>query len=216
MKILTFFLEILRASFWFCLLFALDQPYLAVLTLFAMIWHEAFHVFALLRISRGGKLRSRLGGLRLFPSETLSYREERRVAAAGPLGGFLGALLCFALSPAAPEYLFDFAFCHLLTSLSNLLPIEGYDGYRILKASLALRERCNAEATARTLSFLFSAFFTLLSLCIFGILGEGLWPSAAFLFTLLGSLPERKNAFFEDFGEKRRFREDLGEKRTFY
>lgn len=215
MRILTVFLEILRAGFWFCFLFALDRPYLAILTLLALVFHECCHVFALLRIRRGGRVHTHLGGLRIFPSETLSYREERSVCAAGPLGGFLGAILCFALSPLAPGYLFDFGLCHLLTSLSNLLPIEGYDGYRILKASIALHGKYDAQKTADAFSFFFSALFALLSLCIFGILGEGIWASGAFLFALICSLPEGKNAFFENLGEKRRIRENLGEKRTF-
>ncbi len=198
MKILTLLLSVLRAGFWFCLLFALDRPYLAVLTLLAIVWHEAFHILALLRLSRGNRMHTHLGGLRLFPTEMLSYREERIVAAAGPIGGFLGTLLCLLLAPLAPGYFPDFALCHLLTSLSNLLPIEGYDGYRILKASLSLHGASTPEKAMGALSFFFSALLALLSLCVFGILGEGLWPCGAFLLTLLGSLPERKNTFFEN------------------
>lgn len=198
MKILTLLLESLRAGFWICLLFALDRACLAVLTLLALVFHEVFHIFALFCISEHGHIRTRLSGLRIFPSKALSYREEIWVAAAGPIGGFCGALLCFVFKPAAPEYLSDFAFCHLITALSNLLPIEGYDGYRILKASIALRGRADADRITGMLSFFFTALLTLLSLSVFGILGEGLWPSFAFLFGLIGALPERKNAFFEN------------------
>ncbi len=204
MPILRFLLSVLRALFWVCLLFALDRPYLAVLTLLSLLFHEAFHILALSHFCRGARMQTHLTGLKLLPRGVLSYREERAVAAAGPLGGCIGAGICFLLSPLAPEYLCDFAVCHLLTSLSNLLPIEGYDGYRILKATLALHGKGAAERVAGVISFSLSALLTLLSLFLFGILGEGLWPTGAFLFTLIGSIPRSKNTIFEDLREKRR------------
>lgn len=198
MRILLFLLNLLRAGFWCCLLFALDRAYLAVLTLLALLWHEVFHMLALLHLSRSARMRSRLNGLRLLPSGILSYREERFVAAAGPLGGLLGALLCLPLYPLAPDYLPDFALCHLLTSLSNLLPIEGYDGYRILKSTLLLHEARSASTVTNAVSFALSALLALLSLFLLGLIGEGLWPTVTFLFALIGSLPDRKNTILED------------------
>ena len=201
MRILSFLLRILRAAFWICLLFALDAPYLSVFTLLAMLWHELFHLLAFMRIARRARLCAHLSGLRLFPSGTLSYREERHAAAAGPIGGLFGALLCLIFLPLAPSYLSDFALCHLFTTISNLLPLEGYDGYRILRATLALRDATDAEALMRRISFVCSAMLALLSLFLFGILGEGLWASGAFLFSLIGSLPEKKT-FFRGFLRK--------------
>lgn len=198
MPILRFFLNVLRALFWGCLLFALDRPYLAVLTLLALLLHEGFHILALSHFQKGGRVKAHLTGLRLLPHGVLSYREERAVAAAGPLGGLIGAGACLLLSPLAPAYLYDFAFCNLLTSLSNLLPIEGYDGYRILKATLALHGNADADRIAGGISFSFSAALTLLSLFFLGILGEGLWPAGAFLFTLIGSIPISKNTIIEN------------------
>ena len=177
------------------MLFAFDQPYLAVLTIFSMAWHELFHVLALMRIAKRAHLRTHLSGLRLFPSGTLSYREERYAAAAGPIGGFIGAFFCLLLSPLAPAYLYDFALCHLLTSLSNLFPIEGYDGYRILQTTLSLRGGDGTHTTMKKISFVFSAVLSLFSLFLFGILGQGLWASSVFLFSLLCSLPEEKDVF---------------------
>lgn len=192
MQIVSFLLRILRAAFWICLLFALDVPYLSVFTLLAMLWHELFHLLAFMRIARHARLCTHLSGLRLFPSDVLSYRDERRTAAAGPIGGLFGALLCIVFLPLSPSYLSDFAFCHLFTTISNLLPLEGYDGYRILHTTLALRDTADAEALMRQISFVCSAILALLSLFLFGILGEGLWASGAFLSSLIGSLPEKK------------------------
>ncbi len=199
MRFLSFVSGVLRAGFWICLLFAFDRPYLAILTLLAMLWHEGFHFLALLHLARGGRFRTHLSGLRLLPRGALSYKEERFVCAAGPIGGGIGALLCLIFYPLAPEYLSEFALCHSLTSLSNLLPINGYDGYRILKATLALHGTSDKEKFVRAVSFAFTAALALLSLCFFGILGEGLWPAIVFLFTLIGALPDQKNAFSEKY-----------------
>ena len=207
MHILGFLSDLLRLCFWAVLLFALDRPYLAVMTLLSLIWHEGFHFFALMRESTGGRMKPRLCGLRLFPQSTLSYEGERRIAAAGPIGGFIGAGLCLCLMPLARTYFFEFALCHILTSLSNLLPIEGYDGYRVLAASIALRGTERAARLLRRLSFLLSGAMTLFSLSVFGILGEGLWPAGTFLFTLLFSIPEEKKGILKNLREKRRIRE---------
>ena len=102
MQIVSFLLRILRAAFWICLLFALDVPYLSVFTLLAMLWHELFHLLAFMRIARRARLCTHLSGLRLFPSDVLSYRDERRTAAAGPIGGLFGALLCIVFLPIYP------------------------------------------------------------------------------------------------------------------
>ena len=198
MRFLSFVSGVLRAGFWICLLFALDRPYLAILSLLSMLFHELFHVLAFMLLSKNARFRTHVSGLRLLPHGTLSYKEERFIALAGPIGGGIGALTCFVFYPLAPEYLADFVICHLLTSLSNLLPIEGYDGYRALKATLALHGNTDPERMMRALSFAFTAALALLSLCFFGILGQGLWPAGAFLFTLIGALPERKNAIFEN------------------
>ena len=207
MLILIFLSDLLRLCFWTVLLFALDRPYLAVMTLLCLIWHEGFHILALARENATARLMPRLGGLRLYPKKTLSYESERRIAAAGPIGSFIGAGLCLLLSPLSRAYFFEFALCHLLTSLSNLLPIEGYDGYRILKTTAALRESDRAHALLPRLSFFLTGALALVSLSVFGILGEGLWPAGTFLFTLLLAIPGQKKRFYTNSREKRRIRE---------
>ncbi len=203
MHILIFLSDLLRAAFWTVLLFAIDKPYLAVMTLLALVWHEAFHLLAFVREHTAGRLEPRLCGLRLIPQKTLSYEAERRIAAAGPIGGLLGAALCLLLSPLAREYFFEFALCHLFTSLSNLLPIEGYDGYRILAASAALRESEGTLRILRMLSFLLTGLLSLIFLSIFGVSGEGLFPAGAFLFTLFFMIDD-ENVQFSRIREKNR------------
>lgn len=191
----------LRALFWLTLLFALDRPYLAVLTLLSILFHELCHIVSLLCASKTMAAQTRLFGIRIAPKGLLSYRRERRVAAAGPMGGLFLSLLCFLLMPAAPEYLLDFAICNLLTSLSNLLPLEGYDGYRILACTLALHGR--DTGVLHKVSFVLTALLSLVSLFLFGILGEGLFSTAFFLFSLLSALPQEKNTISENLREKR-------------
>ena len=52
MRFLSFVSGVLRAGFWICLLFALDRPYLAILTLLAMLFHELFHLLAFMLLSK--------------------------------------------------------------------------------------------------------------------------------------------------------------------
>ena len=196
MRALKALAALLRAAFWITLIFAMDRPYLAWMTLIAIVWHEGAHILALCSLRCGARLGARLFGLRLSPEAPLSYRDERRVAAAGPIAGFVFAALCLLFYPLAPGYLLEFALCHLLTSLSNLLPIEGYDGYRILSCTLALHGRKDTPLFA--VSFLFSAFFCLLSLSVLGMIGEGLWAAISFLFALICSIPNEENTIFEN------------------
>jgi Zn-dependent protease len=177
------------------------------MTLIALIWHESFHILAMMQEGISGRMKPRLRGLSLYPQKTLSYRSERRIAAAGPLGGFIGAGLCLCLAPLARAYFFEFALCHIFTSLSNLLPIEGYDGYRILSSSAAIRGHDGLGRFLPRLSFALSGGLTIISLSVFGILGEGLWHAGAFLFALIFSIPGEKMGIFANSREKRRIRE---------
>ena len=198
MRLLRLLSDLLRVSFFTVLIFAFDKPYLAVMTVLALLWHEGFHLLAFLRERSAARPEARLCGLRLVPKRMLSYAAEGRIAAAGPLGGFIGAALCLMLAPLARGYLLAFALCHLFTSLSNLLPIEGYDGYRILSSLAAARGSERGQTALRALSFFFVGFLSLLSLCVLGICGEGVFGAGVFLFTLFFSIPEQKYTIFEN------------------
>ena len=109
----------------YTLLLLLLLPLRWVLSLFAAVaLHEASHMLALM-ICRV-KMRSvtlRASGV-YISSRALSPAEAVICAAAGPVGGLLGACLLYRFP--------RFALCAFLQSIYNLLPILPFDGGRVL------------------------------------------------------------------------------------
>ena len=97
------------------------------------------------------------------------------------------------------DYLFTFGLLNVMTAVSNLLPIEGYDGYKIF-SFLLCSCKCEQkyEGTLLTLSFIFSACLALFALYLILVLGEGYWTFAIFFTSFLSSLyKKKKHTFFE-------------------
>ncbi|MBE6662001.1 MAG: hypothetical protein E7606_01820 [Ruminococcaceae bacterium] len=110
---------------------------LPFLTLTAILIHELGHLFAarLLRMKPSGATADTIGIRLLFRGTPPSYKKEIVLCAAGPLANLLSIplSLLFGLSPTS--------FFHAVSgalALLNLLPIEGFDGGRIVRASLLL------------------------------------------------------------------------------
>ena len=88
-----------------------------------------------------------------------------------------------------------------MTMLSNLLPIEGYDGYRAVSSAAALLELdpTRTERTLSSLSFFFSVLVTFLSLYLILKIGEGYWIFGVFFTLTLSALAKRQNrAIYEN------------------
>ena len=134
---IKFLLKVLPVGFWLALIFAFDEPYVAFLTLIAVAVHEAGHIAALVYFSHGYRFFGVSSGFRLSAKRTLSYREEIVIAASGPL---VNVALFIAVSPlillGGGEYARVFGLINLFTAISNLILIEGYDGYRIAECLL--------------------------------------------------------------------------------
>ena len=136
-------------------------------TLIAAAVHECGHLLAARRL--GIKLRLLeldLPGARLFPAGAIpSYRAEGILAAAGPAASL--ALAAF-LYPLRYELAAAITAAALSQGLFNLLPVSGFDGGRILCATLAplLGERLTARilwgSSYLCVFFLFSFSATLL------------------------------------------------------
>ena len=145
--------RILSGFFWLLLLFGFDDGITAALTVAAALFHELGHVAALFIIGAGGRLpAARLRGLALVPSRILSYKEEALVASAGPLANLMLAALLSFLPPFGQSRLF--LFINLLTALSNLLPVKGYDGYRAISSLLLPARRTSSGFEAATSIYL--------------------------------------------------------------
>lgn len=200
---LHFLERVLTLIFFLLLLFAFDVPSLAAMTLLSAVMHEGGHLLALSALKvRGNRFSPRLNGMICTPKRTLSYREEIIVAAAGPVSNLVFALLFFLLRPLGRSFFSAFALCEFLTALSNLIPVKGYDGERILSALLA--SRGYTGRLPERLSFLLTVVFVFLSLSLIGIFNEGYWIFGVFFVSLLLRLRERQNENFLRFCEEKR------------
>ena len=78
-----------------------------------------------------------------------------------------------------------FIFFNILTAVSNLLPIKGYDGYRMICSALSLIGREAAIRFVDALSFGIAAAAVILSLCIIYLFDAGYWIFFVFFIFLL-------------------------------
>lgn len=182
--------QILTVLFWVLLIFGFDSPKIAVYTIIAALLHECGHVAILVAMR---KKASRLplanvSGFRIKIS-SLSYKEELLTALGGPA---INLLIC-----AVSYLLFDadiFALLNLMTALSNLLPIEGYDGYKIsiCAVRLAFNDPLRWEKAVEDISFIISALLTFSFLFIMLKIGEGYWSFAIFFYALMQKIAKEQ------------------------
>ena len=133
--------SILPLVFWVTLIFSFDEPYVAVLTILCALIHECGHLLAQGLFKSNPSLHAKIYGFRIKDSNITSYKSRIITAMAGPVTNLtvFFALLFFGF--AKQEYLFTFACINLATALSNLLPIEGYDGYVALFEAFSFYEK---------------------------------------------------------------------------
>ena len=128
-------LRIFSAIFWILVMLGFDGVDGALITLLAVLIHEMGHLAALFILGhKDGVPLPRMPGFSIKVCSTLSYKKDIAVAASGPLANLLTALILLpARQMAEPLILIS-----ILTAISNLLPVRGYDGYRILESAIAL------------------------------------------------------------------------------
>ena len=190
MKILLYMEKFLAVTFWSLTLFGFDLVYIGVLTVIAALIHEMGHIGAMLILNKSvsSAPSGRVYGFRI-KTGVLSYKQEIIVSMAGPFVNILFSILFFNKN----DYLSSFALINLMTATSNLLPIENYDGYRALYAtvSLASKKEDLAARVLPKLSFVFSALICFISLYMMLTLGEGYWIFAIFLSSLISFIEKR-------------------------
>ena len=176
--------------FWCLIIFGFSDPCSALLTLTAALFHECGHV-TYLYIKRDTLTlpRGRLLGFGLKGFSWLSYAEEAAYYAAGPAANLLGAAAGALCIPALGEYGALITLINLATAIANLLPIEGHDGYGILRAALAWRGA--DERYLASISLFFSALLCLISLYTIDRVGEGYFIFVVLLLSMLGSIEKR-------------------------
>lgn len=193
-SLLKFLMETMLFLFWGLLLFAFDKAYLAVLTLLCAIIHEGGHIACTLICMKKMTLRAVGNGFRIKVESQLSYVKEILISVAGPL---INITVFALLSPVKTNsYISDFAILNLLTALSNLLPIEGYDGYRILNCTLKLLEIPTGENILSKASFASCILLCFISLFLIMKIDYGYWIYFVFLATIFKKIQSNQRLLF--------------------
>ena len=198
-KVLDNFTRILPYVFWGLLIFSFDKPHFAILTLISSAIHECGHLFAAAAVRSGAGLEGKLYGMRIRISEgTMSYTGELIILSAGPLANLVAFLV--SLPSVTHPYIAEFAFINILSAISNLLPVESYDGYRIIEILChSFGKSFIAARLLRYVSFVCVFIIVIFSLFLMAKLNTGYWIYFIFLFSLLRTL---KRSINDDFEEK--------------
>lgn len=114
-----------------------EGTHIPLLTLTAILIHESGHLLAarLLHMKPRGVSADTVGIRLLFRGHPPSYGKEIFLCAAGPLANLLTLLIALPLKNSDNTF---FLSVSAALALLNLLPIEGFDGGRILHGTLLL------------------------------------------------------------------------------
>ena len=181
--------SVLPIIFWVSIIFGFDTPCIAILTIICALIHECGHYFTILCFSKSaGALRGHSSGFRIKQRKALPYGKEIAVLLAGPTLNIICFVICLLFSDHLFGYLRLFGYVSLATGISNLLPVEGYDGYGALNELFRSLERDDLSRSLETFSFVFSVCLIFLSLYLIDRFSEGYWIFGLFFVTVVSKL----------------------------
>lgn len=135
----------------------LTHSYISLAALLAAAIHELGHIFAA-KICSIPLYEMRLGifGAALTTDASLySYKKEIALAAAGPLANFASSALLYPIFKSSEGFGALFLAASLFLGILNLLPVESFDGGRILNCILCEKFSPRlASAVCGALSFI--------------------------------------------------------------
>ena len=150
------------------------KSYLSLAALIAAFLHELGHLlFAKTCNVAIKELKLDIFGASITPAEGFSsYKKEIAVALGGPLVNLVGFAVFMPFFDGTFEFFQMFIAASAFLGILNLLPIEGFDGGRIIYCSLALF--CDLD-TAQTVISAFSAIclFLLWMLSVYFMITSG-------------------------------------------
>ena len=189
--------------FWLLLIFAFESPRCGCMTVLSALIHEAGHfLYTLLYLKSPSPPRGALSGFRIKKKGVMSYGEEMMLYLSGPIANLAFSLALLPFFSVFEQFAKEFFIINMFTMLSNLLPVEGYDGYG---AILAIAQRFGAECRVRealcSVSFLITALMMLISLYLMYYLNGGYWIYAVFSISAFSFIKKSLNS------QKRRFNE---------
>ena len=188
-KIIRLFGEtVLPLVFWVSIIFGFDTPDVAILTILSAILHEIGHLLpTLVMKSRIKSVEAHISGFRIKQGGE-GYWSDIIELVGGPLANALVFLLTLPFSGALGGYIGLVGSVNLVTALSSLIPIEGYDGYGIIKKLLELTGVTALIKPLFYLSFILTTAVTFLALYLLLKFGEGYWIFGVFFTILLSKI----------------------------
>ncbi len=192
--------KILPIVFWVSIIFGFDVPYMGVLTILTAVLHELGHILALITfVGEDVYPRGHISGFRIRMSKSPGYLKQIIIYAGGPLLNIAVFLALIPFFRMMNGYIAAFAYVNLATAISNLLPIEGYDGYNILREIAGYKESDTAINVLSNISFLTTALLTFISLYLINKFGSGYWIFGVFFFLLISKISKiTQNNIFEE------------------
>jgi Zn-dependent protease len=189
-SLFSLILGILPVVFWSCLIYSFDEAMGASITILAMLIHEFGHLTCIFIFTGKWKVpKGRFNGLCISDTGCKSYREQIMNYAAGITFNLIAAALAMIFSKSKNEYTELFVTINMATAISNLLPIDGYDGYKLIISVIDYLELgFRAYAFFEIVSFAFTSSMCVFSLFLVYSFGNGYWFMAIFLFATVNKL----------------------------
>ena len=186
-RLIQFMINLFIALFWMLLMLSFSGRKTALLTFIAAVIHEIGHISVLALLKGEISIpRPVASGMRIKTRSHLSYAEENAVALGGPMTNLLLFVFLFPLAK-------EFAIVNLATALSNLLPINGYDGHKLLANLLSLVFGSEiSDKTMPHIALFVTCTVIFLSLFIILRIGGGYW-----IFFVFFALFIRQILFFQ-------------------
>ena len=185
-------IDILPIFFWSFLIFGFENTVLGIASILCALIHEAGHMLYIFAVKGNpNRIRGVASGFRIKAGKGLSYNQEILMYLAGPMSNILLFVLLSLPCLIAGRPITAFAIISLVTGLSNLLPIKGYDGYGIIRAVIekyTIGDR--AILTLLHLSSALSFIFCLIAIYFLDRLGEGYWIFALFFVSMIKHIKE--------------------------
>ena len=181
--------SILPIFFWVLMIFGMDVPYIAILTIIAAVIHEIGHIEAIRHLSSSAKApRAHLSGFRIKSQDNTSYRDNSIILAMGPLFNIAFYIFTLPFRKCLEGYVGVFGTINLITAISNLLPVEGYDGYGMLAQLFMSKNLTAPMRILEGISFVFSVCATFFSLYLIDKFGSGYWIFGIFFILMISKL----------------------------
>lgn len=185
MQTLSGFLSI---AFWILVIYGFDDGVTAGVTVIAALIHESGHVAYGMMKGIKAPVKGKLNGFRLSARGSISYNEELVRYAAGPLANLAAAAASLPFICEATGYAVTFCTVNLLTAVSNLLPVRGFDGYGILRCIARWRESERIMRRTDLASRMIIVISCIGALYTMDRIGEGYWMFFVFFCNLYGEI----------------------------